>query len=60
MFDWIQTNSASINVIATIVLVSVTAFYAYLTWRILRNDRGQVFTYSINNSKIQECHAHYV
>ena len=41
MFDWIQTNSASINVIATIILVSVTAFYAYLTWRILRATETQ-------------------
>jgi hypothetical protein len=41
MFEWIQINSASITVIATIALVSVTAFYAYLTWRILRATEVQ-------------------
>lgn len=41
MFNWIGANAASINVIATVVLVSVTAFYAYLTWRILRATEVQ-------------------
>lgn len=35
MFDWIESYSASINVLATIVLVSVTGYYAFLTRRIL-------------------------
>lgn len=35
MIEWLQTNSSVINVIATLTLVSVTAWYAWLTRRIL-------------------------
>ncbi len=41
MIDWIQQNSSLINAIATITLVSVTGYYAYLTRRILEASERQ-------------------
>jgi len=36
IIDWINTNDGVIIAVATIVLVFITGYYAYLTWRMLK------------------------
>ena len=34
--DWLNSNSGAITGIATVVLVVITGYYVYLTWRLLK------------------------
>ena len=34
--DWLNSNSGAITAIATVVLVVITGYYVYLTWRLLK------------------------
>ena len=41
MIEWMQQNSSAINALSTVILVFVTAWYVYLTKRILRVSETQ-------------------
>jgi len=36
IINWLNTNDGAIIGIATVVLVGITGYYAYLTWRMLK------------------------
>ena len=43
IIDWLNTNDGAIIGIATLVLVSITICYTYLTWRLLKaNDMPEI------------------
>lgn len=43
IINWLNANSGAVIGIAAVVLVSITGYYAYLTWRVLKaNDTPEI------------------
>ena len=39
IIDWLNTNDGVVIGIATIVLVGITGYYVYLTWRMPKSEQ---------------------
>src|SRR5690242_11750012 len=37
--SWLNSNSGAITAVASVVLTGVTAYYAFLTWRLVQENR---------------------
>ena len=57
IIEWLNANSGAIIGIATIVLVGITGYYAYLTWRLLKASNTPEIAISL---RPHEAHIHCV
>ena len=48
IIDWLNTNDGVVIGIATVVLVCITGYYVYLTWRILKASNTPEITVSLH------------
>jgi hypothetical protein len=54
IIEWLNANSGAIIGITTVVLVGITGYYAYLTWRLLKANNTPEIAISLR------CHEAYV
>lgn len=55
--DWIENKDGEIIAIATVVLVGITGYYAYLTWRLLKANNTPEIVISL---RLHEVHVNLV
>ncbi len=52
IIEWLNANSGAIIGITTVVLVGITGYYAYLTWRLLKANNTPEITVSLRPHEI--------
>ncbi len=57
IIDWLNTNDGVVIGIATVVLVGITGYYAYLTWRMLKANNAPEIVVSL---RLHEAHVNLV
>lgn len=57
IIEWLNTNNGAVIGIATVLLVGITGYYAYLTWRMLKANNTPEIAISL---RLHEAYTHCV